>query len=196
MGCSANRGIAVVVGLFAVAVMAADIGAPVQIEPAIRDYSKLFSQKPSKKFVIGDVVDKRKNAGSDTLGSTRTGRFAMSALLCKPAPSTVLERSLAGMFRELGVLAEDKKNADFQIDAELLDYTIEETNKVFSQQIKATLKFRVKVLTAESGALVNQFVIRAEDSRSAVDTTPFAVRVATNAMISGLQNLLESLIAL
>jgi hypothetical protein len=120
----------------------------------------------------------------------------MSALLCKPAPSAVLEHSLAGMFRELGVLAEDKKNADFQIDAELLDYTIEETNKVFSQQIKATLKFRVKVLTAESGALVNQFVIRAEDSRSAVDTTPFAVRVATNAMISGLQNLLESLITL
>jgi hypothetical protein len=178
---------------FALAASAKDMGAPVAIAPVIQDYSKLFSQKLLKKFAIGDIVDKRINFVADSVGETRAGRFTMSALMCKPAPGAILQQSLAGMLRELGVLAEDKKDAEFQIDAELLDYSLEETNKVFSQQIKATIKFRVFIHIAATGALVNQFVIRAEDSRSALDATPFAARVATNAMISALQNLLESL---
>ncbi|HMD67239.1 MAG TPA: hypothetical protein VKF42_00070 [Chitinivibrionales bacterium] len=196
MNISAFRAIAVCMALFPAASLAAEAGAPVQIEPTIQDYAKLFTQKLSKKFFVGDVVDKRQNAGSDSVGATRTGRFEMSPLLCKPLPSAILQQSLAGMLRELGALAEDRNSADFLVDAELLEYGLEETNKVFSQQIKATLKFRVMIKTTESGALVNQFVIRAEDSRSAIDTTPFAVKVAANAMASGLQNLLESLAAL
>ena len=183
----------ITLALFSAAAIAEQAEAPVVIDPSIQNYRGLFSQKLVKKYVIGDVIDKRKNAGSDTVGATRTGRFVTSPLLCRPLPSAVLLNSLTGMFRELGVLAEEKSAADFQIDAELLDYTVEETNKVFSQQIKATVKFRVKVRTAASGALVNQFVITAEDARSALDTTPFAVKVAKNAMVSGLQNLLESL---
>jgi hypothetical protein len=182
--------------LFPAILCAGEVGAPVQIDPTIQDYSKLFTRKLAKKFIVGEVVDKRKNQGSDTVGAARTGRFTMSALLCNPLPSTILEHSLAGMFRELGASAEDAKGADFQIDAEMLEFTIEETNKVFSQQIKASIKFRVKVRSPQSGALVNQFVIRAESSRSAVDATPFAVKVARNAMVSGLQNLLESLLTL
>ena len=188
--------IALFLRLSALDVSAKDMGAPVSMAPTIQDYSKLFSQKLSKKFAIGDIVDKRINFGSDSVGETRTGRFTMSALLCKPAPGAILQQSLAGMLRELGVLSEDKKDAEFQIDAELLDYSLEETNKVFSQQIKATIKVRVIIHAAATGALVNQFVIRAEDSRSALDTTPFAARTATNAMISALQNLLESLASL
>jgi hypothetical protein len=185
--------ITLILVLSALQISAKDMGAPVAVEPVIQDYSKLFSQKLSKKFAIGDIVDKRTNFGADSIGETRTGRFAMSALMCKPAPGAILQLSISGMLREVGALAEDKTNAEFQIDAELLDYSLEETNKVFSQQIKATIKFRVIIHVAATGALVNQFVIRAEDSRSALDTTPFAVRVATNAMISALQNLLESL---
>jgi len=196
MNAPAFRAIAVCIILFSAASFASEPGAPVQIDPTIQNYSKLFVQKLSKKFVVGEVVDKRTNAGSDSVGATRTGRFEMSSLLCKPLPSTVLRNSLAGMFRELGVLTEDVKSADFRVDAELLEFGLEETNKVFSQQIKATVKFRIMIKTAESGALVNQFVIRAEDSRMAADTTPFAVKVAANAMISGLQNLLESLVTL
>jgi hypothetical protein len=188
--------IALFLRLSALDVSAKDMGAPVSMAPTIQDYSKLFSQKLSKKFAIGDIVDKRINFGSDSVGETRTGRFTMSALLCKPAPGAILQQSLAGMLRELGVLSEDKKDAEFQIDAELLDYSLEETNKVFSQQIKAIIKFRVIIHVAATGALVNQFVIRAEDSRAALDTTPFAARVATNAMISALQNLLESMATL
>jgi hypothetical protein len=186
----------VTLALFSAAAIAEDTGAPVVIDPSIQNYSGLFSQKLVKKYVIGDVIDKRKNAGSDTVGATRTGRFVTSPLLCKPLPTAVLLNSLTGMFRELGVLAEEKSAADFQIDVELLDYTVEEMNKVFSQQIKATVKFRVKVHTAASGALVNQFVIKAEDARSAMDTTPFAVKVAINAVVSALQNLLESLVTI
>jgi hypothetical protein len=185
-----------VLALFFAAAVAEQAGAPVVIDPSIQNYRGLFSQKLVKKYGIGEVIDKRKNAGSDTIGATRTGRFVTSPLLCKPLPSAVLLNSLAGMFRELGVLAEEKNAADFQIGAELLSYTVEETNKVFSQQIKATVKFRVKVFTAASGSLVNQFVITAEDGRSALDTTPFAAKVAINAMVSGLQNLLESLITI
>jgi hypothetical protein len=196
MNTPAFRAIAVCIVLLSVASFAVEPGAPVQIDPTIQNYSKLFVQKLSKKFFVGEVVDKRKNAGADSVGATRTGRFEMSSLLCKPLPSTLLGNSLAGMFRELGVLVEDKKDADFEVDAELLDFGLEETNKVFSQQIKATVKFRVMIKTAASGALVNQFVIRAEDSRSAMDTTPFAVKVAMNAVISGLQSLLESLVTL
>ena len=186
----------VVLALFSAAAIAEETGAAVVIDPSIQNYKGLFSQKLVKRYVIGDVIDKRKNAGSDTVGATRTGRFVTSPLLCKPLPSAVLLNSLTGMFRELGVLAEEKSAADFQIDAELLDYTVVETNKVFSQQIKATVKFRVRVRTAASGALVNQFVITAEDARSALDTTPFAVKVAKNVMVSALQNLLESLITI
>ena len=186
----------ITLALFSAAAIAEDTGAPVVIDPSIQNYSGLFSQKLVKKYVIGEVIDKRKNAGSDTVGATRTGRFVTSPLLCKPLPTAVLLNSLTGMFRELGVLAEEKNAADFQIDAELLDYTVEETNKVFSQQIKATVKFRVKVRTAASGALVNQFVIKSEDARSAVDTTPFAVKVTKNAIVAALQNLLDSLVTI
>ncbi len=189
-------GAAFCLALLPIGSTAREVGAPVTIAPLVQDYSKLFTRKLAKKFAVGDVVDKRQNAGSDSVGETRTGRFALSSLVCNPAPGAVVQQSLTGMFRELGVLVEDKKDADFQIDAELLDYSIEETNKVFSQQIRAVVKFRVKVRTAATGALVNQFVIRAEDSRSALDTTPFAGRVATNAIISALQNLLESLATL
>lgn len=196
MNISAFRAIAVSMALFSAASLAAEAGAPVQIEPTIQNYSKLFTQKLSKKFFVGDVIDKRKNAGADSVGATRTGRFEMSPLRCKPLPSAILQQSLTGMFRELGALAEDGKGADFLVNAELLEYGLEETNKVFSQQIKATIKFRVMIKAAASGALVNQFVIRAEDSRSAMDTTPFAVKVAANAMVSGLQSLLESLATL
>lgn len=186
----------ILIALFPAILYAGEVGAPVQIDPSIQDYQHIFAHKLTKKFVVGDVVDKRKNAGSDTVGETRTGRFTMSALLCNPLPSAILQRSLGGMFRELDALAEDKKSADFQIDAEMLELTVEETNKVFSQQIKARIKFRVKVRAAASGALVNQFVIRAENSRSALNTTPFAATVARNAMVSGLHDLLESLLTL
>jgi hypothetical protein len=197
-GMNRSKMLKLFVGLaiFSVGALAEDTGTPVVIDPGIQNYGGLFSQKLAKKFVIGDITDKRKNAGSDTVGATRTGRFVTSPLLCKPLPSAILLNSLAGMFRELGVLVEEKSAADFQIDAELLEYTVEEMNKVFSQQIKATIKFRVKVRTAASGALVNQFVIKSEDARSAVDTTPFAVKVATNAVVSALQNLLESLVTI
>ncbi len=196
MNRSLRARLSMVIALFPAILCAGEIGAPVEIDPSIQNYSDLFTKKLTKKFIVGDVVDKRKNAGSDTVGATRTGRFTMSALLCNPLPSAILQRSLDGMFRELGALAEDKKSADFQVDAEMLELTVEETNKVFSQQIKARIKFRVKVRAAASGALVNQFVIRAENSRSALTTAPFAVTVARNAMVSGLQNLLESLLTL
>jgi hypothetical protein len=186
----------VVCAFLFVSAMAEEVGAPVVIDPSIRNFSGLFPQKLSKMFFIGEVIDKRKNVASDTVGATRTGRFTVSPILCKTLPTAILINSLTGMFRERGALADEKNGADFQIDAELLDYTLEETNKVFSQQIKATVKFRVKVRTAGSGSLVNQFVIKAEDARSAVDTTPFAVKVGENAMISALQNLLESLVTL
>jgi hypothetical protein len=181
---------------FSVAAFAGETGDPVVIDPSIQNYSGLFSQKLAKKYVIDEVIDKRKNAGSDTIGATRTGRFVTSPLLCRPLPTAVMLNSLTGMFRELGVLAEDKSAADFLIDVEVLECTVEEMNKVFSQQIKATLKFRVKVRTAASGALVNQFVIKSEDARSAVDTTPFAVKVTTNAVVAALQNLLDSLVTI
>ncbi|HUI90717.1 MAG TPA: hypothetical protein VLX68_00580 [Chitinivibrionales bacterium] len=184
------------VALISIAAIADNYGDPVVIDPSIQNFKGIFSQKLAKKYVIGVVTDKRLNIGSDTVGATRTGRFVTSPLVCKPLPSAVLLNSLAGMLRELGALAEDKGSADFQIDAELLSYTIEETNKVFSQQIKAAVKFRVKVFAASTGSLINQFVITAEDGRSAIDTTPFAAKVARNAMVSGLQNLLESLAAI
>jgi hypothetical protein len=186
----------VALALFSAAALADETGAPVVIDPGIQDFSGLFSQKLVKKYLIGDVVDKRKNADSDTVGATRTGRFVTSALLCRPLPVELLKDALRGALREAGALATDKSGADFLVEAELLEYTVEETNKVFSQQIKATVKFRVKVRTAESGALVNQFVIKAEDARSAVDTTPFAVKVAKNALVSALKNLLDSLMAI
>jgi hypothetical protein len=186
----------ITLAFFSAAAIAGESGAPVVIDPSIQNYSGLFSQKLVKKYVIGEVIDKRKNAGSDTVGATRTGRFVTSPLLCRPLPTAVMLNSLAGMFRELGVLAEEKSAADFQVDVELLDYTVEEMNKVFSQQIKATVKFRVKVRTAASGALVNQFVIKSEDARSAVDTTPFAVKVTKNAIVAALQNLLDSLVTI
>ena len=181
---------------FSATAIAGETGAPVVIDPSIQNYSGLFSQKLVKKYVLGEVTDKRKNAGSDTVGTTRTGRFVTSPLLCRPVPTAVMLNSLTGMFRELGVLAEEKGAADFQIDVELLDCTVEEMNKVFSQQIKATLKIRVNVRTAASGALVNQFVIKSEDARSAVDTTPFAVKVTTNAVVTALQDLLDSLVTI
>ena len=196
MNASTVRGILAGIVLLSFGLFAQEPGAPVRIDPTIQNYSKLFGQKLSKMFFLGEIVDKRKNSGSDSVGVTRTGRFEMSTLVCKPLPSAVLQNSLAGMLRELGALAEDKKNADFQMDAELLEFGIEETNKVFSQQIRATVKFRIMIKNPTTGVLTNQWVIRAEDTRSAVDTTPFAVKVATNAMISGLQNLLESLSSL
>jgi|WetSurMetagenome_2_1015567.scaffolds.fasta_scaffold03038_5 hypothetical protein len=193
---SAFRGIAFVVALFFAVSLAQEPGAPVQIDPSIQNYSKLFSRKLSKKFFVDDVLDKRINAGADSVGTTRTGRFEMSALICKPHPSAVLKNSLSGMFRELSALSEDKKDADFQIDAELLEFGVQETNKVFSQQIRTTIKFRVMIKAPATGILLNQFVIKAEDSRSAVDATPFAVTTARNAILSGLQDLLESLTSL
>lgn len=178
--------------LFPVLAVADQVGAPVTIDPTVQDYSG-FTRQLLKKFFIGEVLDKRKNVGSDTIGFTRTGRFVTSALLCKPLPSAVLGNSLAGMLRQLDALVEEKISANFQISIEVLEFDVVETNKVFSQQVKAMVKFRVKVWNAATGSLVNQFVIRSEDARSVADATPFAVTVARNAIISGLQDLLESL---
>jgi hypothetical protein len=169
------------------------IGKPVLINTEITNFADISSQKISEKFFVGDITDKRKNAGSDTVGFTRTGRFVISPLICKPSPTAVLLNSINGILKELKIFEENKDSAKYQIDAELLEYSVEETNKVFSQQMRAKIKFRVKIKESASGALINQFVIKAEDSRSAVDTTPFADKVLKNAMIYALQNLLESL---
>jgi hypothetical protein len=97
------------------------------------------------------------------------------------------------MFRELAALSEERSGATYVVEAELHSFDIFETNHGLSQEIRAVLTFRVKIRNAADNELVKQFVITSENTRKALDTTKFAETVATNAVISGLINMLESL---
>ncbi len=183
----------VTIGFFLFIVLAKDQTAPVFIDPTIQSFEGLFSQKLQVKFFVGDILDKRQNAPTDTLGMTRTGRNVSAPIVTKLLPSSLLKNSIAGTLRELSAYSEERATAKYVIQAEVLTCDLVESNKVFSQEIRAIVKFRVKIRSAINDELLNQFVIVSENERSALDTTPFAEKVLTNAIISGMISMLQNL---
>jgi hypothetical protein len=185
--------LAVTCFLFPTLLHAEDRTLPVLIDPTVQSYDGLFSRKLSAKFFVGEVFDNRANPASDTLGMTRTGRKSSAPVVTRLSPPAVLKNSIQGMFRELAALSEERSGATYVVEAELHSFDIFETNHGLSQEIRAVLTFRVKIKNAATNDLVKQFVITSENTRKALDTTKFAETVATNAVISGLINMLESL---
>jgi hypothetical protein len=179
--------------LFPALLHAADGTAPIIIDPTVQSYDGLFSRKLSVRFYVGEVIDMRQNAPSDTLGMTRTGRNSSAPLVTRLGPADLLKNSIQGMLRELSAFSEERASAAYVIQAEVLSLDILETSKMFSQEIRATLRFRVKIRNAANDELLKQFVITSENVRKALDTTKFAETVATNAIIVGLINLIDSL---
>jgi hypothetical protein len=178
---------------FPALICAGDLTAPVLIDPTVQSYDGLFSRKLSAKYFVDEVVDKRANAPSDTLGMTRTGRNSSAPIVTRLAPSMLLKNSLQGMFRELSVLTDERIDATYAVQAEVLLFEITETNKGLMQEIRAKLGFRVKIISMANYEVVRQFIITAEDARKAFDTTKFAKTVASNVIITGLMHVLESL---
>ena len=172
---------------------AEDRTSPVFIDPTIQSYDGLFSHKLSTQFFVGEVIDKRADVPSDTLGMTRTGRNSSAPIVTRVTPAALLKNSIEGMLRELSALSTEKSGAAYMIQAEVLSFEIIETNKTFSQEIRAKLGFRVKIRSAANDELLKQFIITSEDVRKALDTTKFAETVASNAILTGLVNMLESL---
>jgi len=183
----------ILIGLLSVIILAKDLKAPVRIDPTIQSFDGLFSQKLSVKFFVGEILDKRANAPTDTLGMTRTGRNIFAPIVTKLLPSSLLKNSIAGMLREVSAYSEDRAKAKYVIEGEVLFCDFIETSKVFSQEIRAIVKFRIKIRNAATDELVKQFVIASENERTAFDTTPFAEKVMTNALISGMVNILQDI---
>jgi hypothetical protein len=179
--------------LFAVPIIAEDLASPVFIDPTIQSYSGFFSRKLPAKFFVDKVIDKRPNAPSDTLGMTRTGKNSSAPIVTRLTPSALLENSIQGAFRELSVLTDERIDATYAVQAEMLLFEITEASKGISQEIKAMVGFRVKVIRVADNEQVRQFIITSEDSRKALDTTKFAQAVATNALIYGLLRTVENL---
>jgi hypothetical protein len=179
--------------LFAAPLIAEDLTSPVFIDPTIQSYSGFFSRKLPAKFFVDEVIDKRANAPSDTLGLTRTGKNSSAPLVTRLTPSALLKNSFQGMFRELSVLSDERIDAAYAVQAEMLLFEITEKSKGISQEIKAMVGFRVKVMRVADNELVRQFIITSEDSRKALDTTKFAQTVASNALIYGLIRTVENL---
>jgi hypothetical protein len=179
--------------LFAAPLIAEDLASPVFIDPTVQSYSGFFSRKLPAKFFVDEVIDKRSNAPSDTLGMTRTGKNSSAPLVTRLSPSALLKNSILGTFRELSVLSDERIDATYAVEAEMLLFEITETSKGFSQEIKAMVGFRVKIKRVADNELIRQFIITSEDSRKALDTTKFAQTVASNALISGLLRMVENL---
>jgi hypothetical protein len=171
----------------------ADPFSPVIIDPTIQSYEGLFGRKLSVKFFVGDVIDKRANAPCDTFGMTRTGKNSSAPLISRVSFDALLKNSIQGTLRELSVLSDERIDALYVIDAEVLLFEITETNRGFGQEIKASLGFRVKIKRTGETEILRQFIITSEASRKALDTTKFAESVATNALINGMVRLLEDL---
>jgi hypothetical protein len=181
---------------FQVLVNAGDLTAPVFIDPTVQSYDGMFSRKLSAKYFVDDVKDKRANAPCDTLGMTRTGKKSSVPIITRLGPSELLKNSIQGMFRELSVLADERIDATYAVQAEALLFEITETNKGMMQEIKANLGFRVKIISVANNEVVSQFIITSEDARKALDTTKFAETVASNAIIYGLIRLMQDLSSL
>jgi hypothetical protein len=163
------------------------------IDPTIQSYDGLFSRKLSVQFYVGEIIDKRANAPSETLGVTRTGRNSSAPIVTRVTPAALLKNSIEGMLRELTAFSKEKSGATYMIQVEVLSFEIIETSKTFSQEIRAKLAFRVKIRSAANDELLKQFIITSEDARKALDTTKFAGTVASNAILNGLVDMLESL---
>ena len=181
---------------FPTLVSAEDRVAPVLIDPTIQNYDGIFSRKLSGKYFVDEVVDKRVNAPTDTLGMTRTGRNSSAPLVTRLGPSMLLKNSIQGMFRELSVLTDERIDATYAVQAEVLLFEIAETNKGLVQEIRAKLGLRVKIRRLADSEMVRQFIITSENARKALDTTKFAETVASNAIISGLIRLMEDVSSL
>jgi hypothetical protein len=176
--------------------LAKDLTAPVLIDPTIQSYDGLFSRKLSVKYFVDEVADNRPNAPTDTLGTTRTGRNTSAPLVTRLGPSTLLRNSIQGMFRDMSVLTDERIDATYAVQAEVLLFEITETNKGLLQEIKAALGYRVKIRRLADNEVVRQFIITSEDTRKALDTTKFAETVASNALMNGLIRLMQDLSSL
>jgi hypothetical protein len=173
-------------------IFADDLSKPITIDPLTWKAGNLFLQKCKSTFYIDSVIDKRSNAGSDSLGTTRTSRDVYAPLVCAVHPDSVLKKALENSLDSAKGRALQKNGADYMVCAELLQFDIVETSKLFSQDIKAVLQFRIRIKKAANDSLVRQFLVNTEDDKSSIDTTPLAKLVAANALVYGMQNVLET----
>jgi len=172
---------------------AEDLTKPIIIDPDVSQDTARFVQKITGLFYADTVIDKRNNAGSDSVGITRTGRNIYASLVCKNRPDTVLAKSFRKMFSDVSALAKTRDSAVFRIRAELLTFDIKETNKFLSQEMEATVKIGVTVKHAPNDSVVKQFSVTSQNVKKAIDTTRYAQNVLQQALRDCLQNILQTI---
>ena len=166
---------------------------PITVSPVPEPPSVYASGEITKRYYLSEVIDKRGYADSNNIGFTKGMHNLNASLLSDPPPSTVLRQSLADILGAHGALATTQTDADYLINVDLISFNVTERTTWVSEKITASIEYEVEVRKASSGKRVKRFIVTAEDSQSAFDTTKYAEDVARNAVKKTLSQFAENI---
>ncbi|MCX7725384.1 MAG: hypothetical protein N2053_00895, partial [Chitinispirillaceae bacterium] len=106
----------------------------IEIKPEFKAFDSIPSSKTDLRYILVNVKDtssEREEKG--IIGSTKISRKKSASIICKPSPSTIFKSSLEGMLKAKGLVAEEIDSNKILIEIVILDFSIKESEKKFTQ---------------------------------------------------------------
>lgn len=163
----------------------------IEIKPEFTAFDSLPSIKTNLRYKVVSVRDtssERENKG--IVGLTKISRKKSASIICKESPSTIFKKSLEGMLKSKGVATEESDSNTILIEIVILDFSIKESEKKFTQSMDANIEFEL-IIKYNNDTPERKFIIKSQNTKSALDTTKHAESVLRGALKDALQEIIK-----
>ena len=167
---------------------------PIAIDPTVSSFDSIQAGRNSHFYCIESVEDTvQKRATEGIVGYTRVRRKKMAPIISAPLPPLAVKQSLEALLKDKQFDAASAEEAEFHIKIRVFEFSLKEVSDKLPQNMEAKIALELIIIDNNDKTPAGKFVIRSQNSKSAVDTSKYAEEIMRGALESALAEIFQIL---